>query len=443
MLKFINVIKQRRYVFGTVFLVALLCSPFLTKIARPSYEATSELSYVGSGSASNASSLNNAILPASDLPELVLSAEVINRARKASGIDSTVDDLRPTISVKGSPHSNVVPIVVKSTIPSDALTLANNLADSTVAQYKLLVESQYDDVLAKIHSELDVDQAHIRDIDAQLQRSVQADSTVGSPDALDAISKNLADLASQRAAAYATYVGDSAAMSAQDAGRGVSGLAKAIHEQILAGDPLYQSLKATQSKDAAALVSMKGGYTDAFPGLAGLEQKVAVEKAAADQASNDAIAQHPGNSSTYAQVVLNQHTAVALAAGDKARVDAIDQNIATAKAALRDLPRYGVAADILRSQRDSATNAYQQLQLRYQQTLVDRTQAAALGAAFVLDHATEATPRIPEFVLASLIVFFIIVLAVISAYLAEALDPRIRTAIDVEDLYGAPRIGNV
>jgi uncharacterized protein involved in exopolysaccharide biosynthesis len=443
MKNFINVIKQRRYVFAAVFLVALLCSPFLAKIARPSYEATSELSYVGSGSSQSASSLNNAILPASDLPELVMSADVIDRARKSAGIDTSIDDLRPTISVKSSPHSNVVPIVVKSKDKSQALALANDLADSTVAQYKLLVESQYDDVLAQISGELQTDQTNISDIDAQLQRSVQADSAVGSADALDTISKNLADLASQRAAAYATYVGDRAAMSAQGVGSGDSGLSNAIQEQILAADPMYQSLKTTQARDAANLASVTAGYTDAFPGLPGLKEKVAMEQTAADRAASDAIAQHPGNSATYAQVALTEHAAAALAAGDKARVDAIDQNIATQKAALRDLPRYGVAADILRTRRDSASNAYQQLLLRYQQTLVDRTQAAALGAAFVLDHATEATPRIPAFVLASLIVLFILALAIGSAYLAEALDPRIRTAVDVEDLYGAPRIGAV
>jgi uncharacterized protein involved in exopolysaccharide biosynthesis len=443
MLGFGRVIWQRRVVFGGVLLLALACSPLFAKVARPTYEATSELAYVGSGSASNAISLNNAILPASDLPELAMSSDVVDRARQASNIDESVDDLRLSISVKESPHSNVVPIVVRSKSSAEALALANALADSTVVQYKLLAGRQYDDLIGSIRGQLQEVQAQIRQIDAGLQHSVQADSAVGASDALDAISKHLNDLEVQRTAANATYVADSAAMSAQGDANDGSGLSKAIREQILAADPLYQSLAATQSKDAAALATVKAGYTDAFPGLAGLEEKVRSETTAAQQAAQNAITEHPGNSSTYAQLVMNQHTATALASGDKARVDAIDQDIATARAALTDLPRNGVAADMLRAQRDSATAAYQQLEIRYQQTLADRAQAAALGAAFVLDHANAAYPRIPQIVLAALISLFVLVLAIGSAYVAEALDPRIRTALDVEDLYGAPRIGKV
>jgi len=438
-----RVIWQRRFVFGGVLLIALACSPLFAKIARPTYEATSELAYVGSGSASNAISLNNAILPASDLPDLAMSSEVIDRARKLSNIDESVDDLRLAMSVKESPHSNVVPIVVRSKDPSEALVLANALADSTVDQYKSLAERQYDNLIGSIRDQLEGVQSQISGVDMLLQRSVQAHSAVGAADALDAISKHLDDLELQRAAAYATYVADSAAMSAQGGASEGSGLAKAIREQILTADPLYQSLATTQSKDAAALATVKAGYTDAFPGLAGLEEKVRIEKTATDQAAVTAVAEHPGNSATYAQLVMSQHAAAALASGDKARVSALDQDIATAHAALDDLPRYGVTADILRARRDSATAAYQQLEIRYQQTLADRAQAGALSAAFVLDHANAAYPRIPQLVLATLIALFVLALAIGSAYLAEALDPRIRTAVDVEDLYGAPRIGTV
>jgi capsular polysaccharide biosynthesis protein len=61
----------------------------------------------------------------------------------------------------------------------------------------------------------------------------------------------------------------------------------------------------------------------------------------------------------------------------------------------------------------------------------------------VLDHANAAHPRIPEMLLVVLIALFVLALAIGSAYIAEAVDPRIRTAVDVEELYGAPRIGAV
>jgi capsular polysaccharide biosynthesis protein len=440
--KFIQVVENRRWVFLSVLLLALLASPILLKIAQPSYEATSEVSYIGSGSASSANSLANAILPVSDLPDLVMSSEVIDRARQMSGIDRTVDEIRQTMTVKGSPHSNVVPIAVRSKSKSEALALANNLADATVTRYHELVSGQYDTVLAKIRAQLDYEDRQIHRFDAKLQSTVQQDSAVGAADSLDSISKNLTDLQTQRATAYATYVGDKAASSAQAAGSDPN-LRSAIREQILTADPVYQQVKTSEAKDDAALASTKGGYTDSFPGLAGMEERVRVEKAASDKAARDAVSQHAGNSLTFSQLALNSHVSAALAAGDKARVDAIDQNIASARAELTDLPRYGVVADLARAQRDSAVSAYQALELRYQQTETDRSQAAALGAAFVLDHAATAMPKIPEFVLATLIAVFILGLAIGSAYAAEALDPRIRTAVDVEELYGAPRIGSI
>ena len=442
MKNFFRVIEQRRVVFLSIIVLVLLATPILIKIARPSYEATSEVSYVGSGANSAGNSLTNAILPVSDLSDLVMSTAVIESARRAAHIDESVDTIRSSMSVKGSPHSNVVPIVVRMKNATRALALANDLADATVARYGTLVSGQYDTLLAKIRSQLTFEQAQIHDIDAKLQAAVQGQPAVGAADSLDTISKNLTDLESQRATAYATFIGDKAASSAQSTGSD-SNLKSAIREQILTADPAYQAMQTTEAKDAAALATAKGGYTDAFPGLAGMEVRVRVERNAAERAAGEALASHPGNSATYSQLALNRHAAEALAAGDKARVQAIDLNIASAKAALKDLPRYGVQADIYRAKRDSATSAFQALELRYQQTQVDRAQATALGAAFVLDHANGAYPRIPAIVLATLIAFFILALAIGGAYAAEAVDPRIRTAVDVEDLYGAPRIGSI
>jgi capsular polysaccharide biosynthesis protein len=44
---------------------------------------------------------------------------------------------------------------------------------------------------------------------------------------------------------------------------------------------------------------------------------------------------------------------------------------------------------------------------------------------------------------ALLILFLIFAFAIGIAYVAEALNPRIRTRIDIESLYGAPLIGSI
>ncbi|MGP6158107.1 MAG: hypothetical protein ACLPYS_11500 [Vulcanimicrobiaceae bacterium] len=440
-----KVIWTRRYLVGGFIVLVLLCLPFVAPLLKPTYVAVSELSYVGSGSAGNTNSLTNAILPTTDLPDLVMSSDVVSEATRKVDLDKSVDETRLMMSVKSSPHSNVVPISVHMKDQVLALSLANALADSAVDQYKVIAARQYDEIIAHLQLQMNAERAEIRSNDAKLQRSLQTDYAVGATDSLDNISKHLDDLESQRATAYATYVADQAAMSVEGGGSGAdrAGLQSAIHEQILANDPTYQAVKALQSKDSATLVGEKAGYTSAFRGLAGLEEQVDDETQAVARAQQAAIRDHPGDSSTYAQVVLNEHNAAALAAGDKARLDAIDGEISAATRGLADLPKVGVSANMFRLQRDSASAAYQALLTRYQQTLADRVQATALGAAFVLDHAQAAYPRIPPVLMALVVTLLIFALAIGIALLAEALDPRVRSATEIEDLYGAPRIGSV
>jgi capsular polysaccharide biosynthesis protein len=411
---------------------------------KPTYIATSELSYVGSGSPSNQNSETNAIVPSTDLPDLVMSSDVVERAMQKLNLQPNLAVVGG-ISVKSSPHSNLVPISVGLKDPLQAVAVANALADSAVTEYKIIAARQYDEVVKELQGQLMTERDAARVNDARLQHALQTDYSVGSNDSLNTIAKHLDDLESERGAAYATYVADSAAASAQvpDSGGQRRGLTSAIHEQILANDPTYQALKSLQSKDKAALVAMKSGYTSSFKAIPGLEEQVQGESAAVARARNAAIAEHPGNSATYAQIVLNQHNAAALAAGDAARVAAIDQSIAAAKARLADLPGLGVAANMYRLQRDTASAAYQQLETRYQQTLADRAQATALGAVFVLDRARAAYPKTPRVVTATIIAMLILSLAIGVAFLAEIVDPRVRTAADIEDLYGTPRIGSV
>lgn len=438
------VLWTRRYVIGAVVVLTLLCSPVLIRMLRPSYVATSELSYVGSGSPTNVNSQLNAVLPSTDLPDFIMSSRVIERAIAKLNLSSSVGDIAPAISVKSSLHSNLVPISVKLKDPVLAVALANALADASVDEYKAIAAHQYDEIIAEIDRQLQTERGIVADNDLRLQQSLQKDYSIGSSDAPDDLTRRLDELETQRGVAYASYLADSATAAAQAPdSASQSGLTSAIHEQVLAGDPTYQAVRAVQSKDEASLAAMQGGYTSSFGAFPGLEEQVRSERASSTKARAVAIREHAGNSATYAQVVLNQHTAAALAAGDQARVGAIDQNIAEAKLKLADMPRVFVAANAYRMQRDSATAAYQALSLRYQQTLADRAQATALGAAFVLDRAAAAAPRTPPLITAVLISVFIFALAIGAAYLAEMLDPRVRTTAALEELYGSPRIGSV
>ncbi len=431
---FATVLWERRWFVAGVLVLALVMSPFLIGMTRPTYTATSEVTTVGNPI--------NSVLSGTDLPELILSSAVLERVRSQLHLQDSIESFRGATSVKASPRSNVVPVTYRSKNPSRALAMANAIADATVYEYKDLATHQYDQVIDTLHSQLADRQAKIRDLDSRLQRAVQSNSFVGSPQALETISGRLDELESQRGQVYATYVADQAASSAGNSGQ-QGALGSVIREQALASDPVYQALRTGQSKDVAEYVQQKAGYTDSFPGLAGLKEKVDLESAVVKRSADSSAAAHAGASPTYAQVILAQRASAAQVAGDYARLSAIEAQIATTRGRLSDLPRDGVAANQLRLQRDSAASAFSQLELRLQTTLADQAQAASLGSLIVLDHAMSAEPKISRSVLSIMIAALILALAIGSAFAAEALDPRIRTTEDAEALYGAPHIGSV
>jgi uncharacterized protein involved in exopolysaccharide biosynthesis len=431
---FTSVLWERRWFVAGVLVLALIMSPFLIGMTKPTYTATAEVTTVGNPT--------NSVLSGTDLPELILSAGVMDRVKSQLHLAGSIDDFRDATSVKASPRSNVVPVTYRSKNAARALAMANAIADASVVEFKDLATHQYDQVIETLHGQLADRQAKIRDLDSRLQRAVQSNSFVGSPQALETISARLDDLESKRGETYATYVADQAAASVGNGGAR-DGLNSVIREQALASDPVYVALRAGQSKDVAEYESQKAGYTDSFPGLAGLKEKVRLEGAAVDRTAASSAAQHVGASPTYAQVVLTQRASAAQVAGDSARLKAIEAEIATTRARLSDLPRDGVAANQLRLQRDSAATAFGQLELRLQTTLADQAQAASLGSLIVLDHATEATPKISRTFLSVMIAALILAMAIGAAYAAEALDPRIRSTEDAEALYGTPHIGSV
>jgi uncharacterized protein involved in exopolysaccharide biosynthesis len=431
---FNEVISSRRWIVAAVLVAALSASPLLAKIISPTYQGTASLALVQdfAGKAP--------VFSSGDVPELITSYDVVNGVKNALHLEEPVDVLRSKILMKVTLKSSVIPITFRDKDQQRAVAVTNAVADATVAYYHQLAARQYDRLLSSLQSQM-AQQAHtIQAVDARLQSAIQTDSFAGSDKALDTISARLDELQSQRAQANATLIADRATAASQ-ANEG--DLRKVIGEQAMASDPVYQSLRQTQAKDDAQYQTERAGYTGAYAGLAGLKEKVELESASAEQAGKRAVAEHTGASQALATVLLTQRQANAQVAGDQARVSAIDNAIAETQQRLHDLPNIGVNADSLRVQRDGASAAYQQLAVRLQNTLADQAEAASLGSLVVIDHATSATARLPALALATILACLIVGVAIGSAYAAEALDPRIRTAVDIERIYGAPHIGSV
>lgn len=430
----VDILIARRWLVLGFIALMVLASPLLAKILRPTYQASAEIAMIG-GSASG-----KAVLPSTDLPDLAMSTDVIERVIGRLHLPDSVDKIRGGLTVKVAPKSDVLPITFKDRVAYRAVTISNAVADLTVVAFKELATRQYDQVLNDLRSQLGAQQAKIRTIDGRLQRAVQRDAFASSSSAGDTLSARLTLLSEQRGQANASYVADLATASEQSRN---GGLATVVKEQALASDPYYVALRANEAKDKADNVTMRAGYTDSYPGLPGMQEKVAREGTAVKQAANSAATQHVGASSTYAQLLMAQRNANALVAGDRARLAAIDRQVVETEGHLKDLPFSGVASNSLRLQRDSAASAYQQLSARLQSTLADQAQAAALNSIVVLDHAQRATPKIPAALMATLLAVVIMALAIGIAFAAETIDPRFRNPVEVEDLYGVSRLGSI
>lgn len=431
---FTQVLWSRRWLVLLVLVVALVASPILKKFAEPTYSATAQIAYIGN-------STNSVILPA-DLPELALSTKVIKGAIDVGRLNLEPGQVLARATVRQSPHSNVIPVGFRSKDRALAISVANAIVDATVSEYKSLSTRQYDQVIAKLASQAQELRAQIASFDTRYHASVQGDPMAGVTTGLDALVTRLDGVDQSIAQARARLASDRAAARVGSSS-GAAGFNDVIREETLAHDPSFSALLGAQAKDQADYATARAGYTDAFPGLPGLEEKVVLEKAAASREAASAAALHRGASPTYAQTLVAARAAQSLVAGDQAQIDALTQNYATLRARVNELPNLTRSANDFRVQRDASTIAYTQVVSRLNAALGDKAAAASLNSIVVLNRATGAEPNFPRGVADILIALLILGLAIGAAYLAELLDPRIRTQADVESLYGTPLIGTL
>jgi uncharacterized protein involved in exopolysaccharide biosynthesis len=437
--QFAQVISCRRWVVASVIGAAVLASPLLAHVTRPTYQASSEIASVANGP--NAAVL----LPTTDIAALAMSGDVLKRAATSMRSSATVDDLRSALKVRGTPSSNIITVTARSKNGPFALALSNAVADSTVSAYRGLSGHQYGHLIDSLHKQLQEQQDFIAVLDKKLQEAAQTDVLAASSHPLDTITSRLTELQSQRSQAESVLVADSASASTETAAdsKNQAALTQVVSAQALANDPYYQSLLAGEAKDAAQYQFQRAAFTSHYPGLAGLQAQVTTEKTALNTAASESVAKHIGSSNTYATVVAQRVAAEAQVAGDKARLSSIDDEISATQQQLRDLPTQEVSANQLRLEHDSAAQAYQQLETRLQMTLADQQQALSLSSLVVLDYATNPAPVMPRGRLIFVLAALIFGLAIGAAYLAEALNPRLRERETIETVYGRPLLGTI
>jgi uncharacterized protein involved in exopolysaccharide biosynthesis len=427
---FISMLQRRRKVLIVSFVVALIALPFLLSFVKPTYVSVAHVMMVG----------HDSMIPNSDMGSLTLSGDVIGNVAKRFSLGD-VDNVRLHVDAKPALRSNVMAIRYRDKNPKLAKAITNALADETVDYYKKLSGGQYDLMIGFLQSALQQDSDQMRAIDGKLQEAAQRDTFVGSDHALELITARIEALQTDRSTAYATLVSDQAIASAQSAQpKEIAGIVK--HE-VLVNDPYVQALKTNQARDAAQLDFERSQFTAQYPGLPSLRDQVLRETVVEQAAERSAIAGSPSSSASFATTVLAKRNAQAVAAGDRARVAAIDSQIAAAEQHLRDLPSTGASVNLLRAQRDGAQNAYGATLLKLNETKADQAAASSLGAVVLIDHAADASPRIPRLALDLIVTFLLLALTLSIGVAVDVLDPTLRSPEAVEKLYGIPVIGNV
>ena len=246
----------------------------------------------------------------------------------------------------------------------------------------------------------------------------------------------------QRDAIRATMQGDASA--AQFAAARPQLTRQLASREIIDKNPTFNSLREQYGKDLAQLNVALAGYTDAFPGLAGQKSQVGREGQMLSDLQTRETAQ-PAKSESYVAAMLDKNKADAAYASDRAQLATFDAVIADLTQHLNASRTSGLSVAALRRERDAGDQAYARLSDRLATAMADRSQAAAVAPAVVIDQATFASPSLlsqPR-VLGTALAIAFLWLALTLAFLVDASDKRLRTRTTIEDLYGSPVLTDV
>jgi uncharacterized protein involved in exopolysaccharide biosynthesis len=421
--------RRRAAVLTALIILSLIAIPPLRNVMRPRFVGVSHVLMVNESFGRDPSGASI------DVPAMAESTAVVSRVAKKLKMNGHLADLKKAINARVAPRSSIMTISANADQPSAAIALSNGIADEMVGFYHNISVRRYDDIIRYLQSEIEKQTQQLMILDTKLQQAVTRDSFIGSDKALDAITTRIDDLQVERGKAYANYVSDAASATAQDQN---SDMARIIQGELLDRDPLYGAIRNEYAKNAAQLAFDRAQFTDKYPGLPSLQDRVDKDRAALAQAERGALAAPKSSSPSYAKALLEGRRIAALVAGDRARLEALDSQIASERAHLADFPKAGVAITTLRVERDATVHAYQALSDKLSATRADQAQATSLGTLVVIDRAVRAEPFAPSRIVLILAAAAIVGVACSTAFLLEMIERSIRSVDDVEHVYGQP-----
>jgi uncharacterized protein involved in exopolysaccharide biosynthesis len=436
---FFEVVRRRRWVVLVILVVGFAALIPVALHLKPKYGAMTHVLLI------NDSSGRDPITAGFDMPTLATSTSVVSAVRDQLHLTMSVADLQAGITAHVAPKSSIMTIAYRSKDPSLAIAVPNAVADEFITFYASIPSQRSAQVVNAFAAELKANRLQLSTIERQLEGASVGRTYVGSQSSLDNLAGELSLLRQQRGSAYSQLVQDRADLQSDKSQP--TRMAKIVRAEILQNDRPYRELSTDVARDASSYTTTVAGVTDQFPGILGYRDKINKEKTALEKSRLAALNSPDAYSASEGGQIMAADKAKSAVDGDEAHVSAIDQQIASLEDELRassknepDSPSLGS----LRAQRDALEARYGALAARFASAQANAAEDNSLGQAIVVDRAIRAEPNIigPP-LLISLAVLVVFVLAFGSAYLAEMLNPRLISPIDVESLYGRPTLGTL
>jgi capsular polysaccharide biosynthesis protein len=444
--RFTGMLRRQWLVVAIVLAIGVMAYLALQERMR-TYSATASILGVAAPS-QNAASLDpqkdptQAAVTPQDLPSLITSSTVVQRVGR--DLHLSVDD---TMKLAGEvrvrpPTSNVIQITVTDRDPRRAVAAANAFSTEIQAIEREIATSRYGSLIDDLQSQLRGRRDVLAGIDSKLAAVSAADPYITTDAGTTAINTQLVATLHQRDAIRASMQGDASA--AQFAAARPQLTRDLASREIIDKNPTFNSLREQYGKDLAQLNVALAGYTDAFPGLSGQKSQVGREGQMLSNLQARETAQ-PAKSESYVAALLDKNKADAAYASDRAQLATFEAVIADLTQHLNASRGSALSVAALRREKEAGDQAYARLSDRLANAMADRSQAASIAPAIVIDRASFARPSLlsqPR-VLGTALAIAFLWLALTLAFLVDASDKRLRTRTTIEELYGSPVLTDV
>jgi len=438
----LDVLKRQYVIVLTVLAVGVvLCLLALTRYVK--YTATATILTTASrhgntGSLDPTGGASESAIAPSDIPDFAQSKTLLDRVAADLHLSAAERGrLGGEIKAKVSLTSDDMPITVTDKSPKLAVTIVNDLTRQLQIFEAQVAASRYDMLITDLHKQLGDRRNILRNLDDRIAVLSARDPYISPETGTSDINKRLVALVQQRETLRTTMQGDAGAAAVAEKRPALA--RQLAGREIVAGDPVFQNLGNQYGKDLAQLNVTKSGYTNRFPGLAGLQAQVQSEgRDIADRTARETA--QPLKSPAYVAAMLDANKAQSLYTSDRSQLAALDAQIDATTTHLNGSRGESSTIAALRRDRAAGDAAYASLSDRLAKALGDRAQAASINSIVVIDAPVAASRAMlsrPNVLVPAFAVAFAW-LAVTLAFLADGADSRLRDRSTIEDLYGSP-----